>query len=408
MLVKLIQNSVVAPKGFKAAGIYSQVKKKNKDMAIIYSEEPCNYAGAFTQNHVKAAPVKWDEGRLKEQQPVHGIIINSGNANALTGEAGEKDTYEMAKLTAKCLGVHTKEILVASTGVIGVPLPMEKIKKGIETITVRLEDTPQAANDCAQGILTTDTFQKDIAIEVKEGNSTYRIGAIGKGSGMIHPNMATMLCFVTTDVAITKELLQKALISGVNETFNCITVDGDTSTNDSVMVLANGCANTPLIETEGEAFDTFCKALYEVLKYMAIAIIKDGEGATKLLEVQIQGALSKEKGKQLAKSILTSNLVKTAFFGEDANWGRIIAAMGNSGEHFEVENLCLTIESEAGKSKLFNKGEPVKFNEQRAKKILQEREITVIVKLHEGEADVTAWGCDLSYDYIKINGDYRS
>ncbi|MGL4799759.1 MAG: bifunctional ornithine acetyltransferase/N-acetylglutamate synthase [Cellulosilyticaceae bacterium] len=406
--MKLTQKGILVAKGFKAAGEYIGIKKQKKDMAVIYSEVPCVYAGAFTQNIVKAAPVLWDEKILKQGGAVKAVVINSGNANAVTGEIGEQDTEKMAQLVSESLGLTKEEVLVCSTGVIGVPLPMDKIEQGIGFVCSQLDDTKEAAQNAATAILTTDTFMKEIAIEDDLGNHTFHIGAMGKGSGMIHPNMATMLAFVTTDVCIAQPMLQKALSKCVNTTFNMITVDGDTSTNDSVIVMANGAAQNEEIVEEGEAFDIFCQSLYEVLKYVAISIVRDGEGATKLLEVEMKNVESFEKGKALAKSILTSSLVKTAFFGEDANWGRILAAMGYAGVSFDPKKVVLVLESDMGHITMFKEGLPVKFSEQKAKTILKESEIRILVDMGEGDEVVTAWGCDLSYDYVKINGEYRS
>lgn len=406
--MKLKSNGIVAAKGFKAAGEFVGIKKYKKDLAVIYSEEPCIYAGAFTTNVVKAAPVLWDQEILEEEMPVHAVVINSGNANAVTGEKGYQDTVAMAQLTSEQFGIQKEEVLVCSTGVIGVPLPMEIIADGIGAVCNKVEATTQSARNAAEAIMTTDTFVKEIAVADQIGGDEVIMGAIGKGSGMIHPNMATMLAFITTDVSITQEMLQKALSKCVNKTFNMITVDGDTSTNDSVIVLANGKAQNKTIHFENKDYYKFCEMLEEVLKYVAISIVKDGEGATKLIEVQINDVNSFARGKTLAKSILTSNLVKTAFFGEDANWGRILAAMGYSGEDFDSEKVELVIESAGGKIDLFRYGNPIIFNENLAKKILSEREIKVRVSMNEGNESVTAWGCDLSYDYVKINGEYRS
>lgn len=406
--MKLKGNGIVAAKGFKAAGEFIGIKKKKKDLAVIYSEMPCTYAGAFTTNVVKAAPVLWDKEILDEELPVHAVVINSGNANAVTGDKGYQDTVTMASLVGESFGIKKEEVLVCSTGVIGVPLPMEVIAEGIGGVCEKVAATEESAKNAAQAIITTDTFIKEIALSDEIGGVEVTLGAIGKGSGMIHPNMATMLAFICTDVSITGEMLQKALGKCVNKTFNMITVDGDTSTNDSVIVLANGEANNKTINFENKDFYKFCEMLEEALKYIAISIVKDGEGATKLLEVEINDVANFQRGKVLAKSILTSNLVKTAFFGEDANWGRILAAMGYSGEKFEAEKVELIIESAKGKVNLFRYGNPISFSEELAKQILGEREIKVRVSMNEGDETVTAWGCDLSYDYVKINGEYRS
>ncbi|MBP3912035.1 MAG: bifunctional ornithine acetyltransferase/N-acetylglutamate synthase [Niameybacter sp.] len=406
--MKLINQGILAAKGFVAVGEHIGIKKQKKDMAMLYSKAPCMYAGAFTQNKVKAAPVIWDQKVLKAGEKVHAIVINSGNANAVTGIKGHQDTEQMAQCTAEQLGIKKEEVLVCSTGVIGVPLPMECILDGIDRVVSKLEHTPLAAKSAAEAILTTDTFTKEIALEETIGGCKIRLGAIGKGSGMIHPNMATMLAFITTDINISQTMLQKALSECVETSFNMITVDGDTSTNDSVIVLANGVAGNSCIIEENEDYEAFKGMLFEALKYVAISIVKDGEGATKLLEVEIKNTLDFASGKALAKSILTSSLVKTAFFGEDANWGRILAAMGYAGADFNVEGVSLALESAAGSIQLFKQGTPLKFNEIKAKRILEETEIKIVVKMSEGSETVTAWGCDLSYDYVKINGEYRS
>ncbi len=406
--MRLIQGSITAPKGFKANGEHIGIKNKKKDLAIIYSETPCTYAGAFTQNVVKAAPVLWDQEVLTEGEKVHAIVVNSGNANAATGLQGEKDTEEMASLVADAFNINKKQVLVCSTGVIGVHLPMQVLRKGIGSVAEKVSATYEGGEAASDAILTTDLAKKTIALQENINDTTITVGGMGKGSGMIHPNMATMLGFITTDVNITKEMLQKALKKAIDTSFNMITVDGDTSTNDSVLVLANGMAGNPIIEEEGEAFDKFYEALYEVCKYIAISIVKDGEGATKLLEVNLEGVKNFEEGKCIAKSVLTSSLVKTAFFGEDANWGRIFCAMGYSGISFDPNKVNISIESIAGTVAMLRQGLPVKFSEEKAKEVLEENEIKILISMGEGRESVTAWGCDLSYDYVKINGDYRS
>lgn len=406
--MKLIKGGITAAKGFKAAGDHIGIKNKKKDLAIVYSETGCTYAGAFTQNVVKAAPVLWNKGILEKGEKVHAIIVNSGNANAATGLQGVQDTESTAGFLAKSLGIKSNEVIVCSTGVIGVNLPMDVMEKGVPVVAAQLEATAEGGEKAAEAILTTDLVKKTIAIEEEINGVKVTFGGMAKGSGMIHPNMATLLGFVTTDVNITKEMLQKALKKAINTSFNMITVDGDTSTNDSVIVLANGEAGNPIIDSEGEAFDKFYACLYEVCKYMAVSIVRDGEGATKLLEVNLNGAKSFEDGKCIAKSILTSNLVKTAFFGEDANWGRIFCAMGYSGISFDPKKVDISIESTAGFVNMLKQGLPVHFSEEKAKAVLQEKEIKVIITMGEGNESVTAWGCDLSYDYVKINGDYRS
>ena len=406
--MKLIEGGITAAKGFKAAGGHIGLKAKKKDLAVIFSETACTYAGAFTQNVVKAAPVHWNKAILESGKTVHGVVVNSGNANAATGLQGEKDAADTALAFAEAVGVNQKDILVCSTGVIGVPMPMDTIKKGVPEVASLLSDSFEGGESAAEAIMTTDTVKKTIAVEENLGDIKITVGGMGKGAGMIHPNMATLLSFVTTDVNITKEMLQKAVSKAVQTSFNMITVDGDTSTNDTLLVLANGLAGNPLIDSEGEAFDKFYAALYEVCKYLAVSIARDGEGATKLLEVRLSGARSFEEGKTLAKSVLTSNLVKTAFFGEDANWGRIFCAMGYSGVSFDPNKVNIAIESTAGIEHMLKAGLPLAFSEEKAKAILEEKEITILLEMGEGDVSVTAWGCDLSYDYVKINGDYRS
>lgn len=406
--MKLIQGGITAATGYQAAGDHIGIKNKRKDFAIVYSEVPCTYAGAFTQNVVKAAPVHWNKGILEAGGKVQAIAVNSGNANAATGLQGEEDAARTAQMVADTLKLKQKEVLVCSTGVIGVNLPMDTIQAGIPVVAGQLSESLAAGELAAEAILTTDTVKKTIAIEEEIGGKKVIIGGMGKGSGMIHPNMATLLGFITTDVAITKEMLQKALSKAINTTFNMITVDGDTSTNDSVLVLANGKADNKVIDQEGEDFDKFYHCLFEVCKYLAVSIVRDGEGATKLLEVQLSGAKDVEDGKTIAKSVLTSNLVKTAFFGEDANWGRIFCAMGYSGVAFDTNKVDLSVVSNAGTVQMLKAGLPVAFSEEKAKQVLEENEITIKIQMGEGNASVTAWGCDLSYDYVKINGDYRS
>ncbi len=406
--MKLIQGGITAPKGFAAAGDNIGIKANKKDFALVYSKEACEFAGAFTTNVVKAAPVHWNKALLERGGKVHAIAVNSGNANAATGLQGEKDSADTASYVAAELGITQKEVLVCSTGVIGVPMPMDTIKEGVKKVAPELEESFEGGEKAAEAIMTTDTVKKTIALEDEIDGVVVKVGGMGKGAGMIHPNMATLLGFVTTDVNITKEMLQKALSKAINTSFNMITVDGDTSTNDTVLVLANGTAGNKLIDSEGEAFDKFYTMLYEACKYLAVSIAKDGEGATKLLQVELKGAKDFETGKTLAKSILTSNLVKTAMFGEDANWGRIFCAMGYSGIDFDPNKVDISFKSNAGSIAVLKAGLPIIFDEDKAKEILEEKEIIIDVTMQEGTENVTAWGCDLSYDYVKINGDYRS
>ncbi|NLL70583.1 MAG: bifunctional glutamate N-acetyltransferase/amino-acid acetyltransferase ArgJ [Epulopiscium sp.] len=406
--MKVIQGGVTVPLGFQAAGEHIGIKKKRKDLSLLYSQEPAKVAGVFTTNVVKAAPVLWNQKIVNKHGKVQAIVINSGNANACTGDQGMKDTETMAEVTANCLGLQPQDVLVASTGVIGVLLPMKTISAGIQKTIPLLSSSLKGGSEAAEGIMTTDTFRKEMAIELPIGNKTIRIGGMAKGSGMIHPNMATMLSFITTDACISEDLLQKALKETVEDSYHMISVDGDTSTNDMVVILANGLAkNKPIEEDTGEYFQ-FKKGLQYINNYLAQQIVKDGEGATKFLEVQIQEAKTKEEAKQLAMSILTSNLVKTAFFGEDANWGRILASMGYSGVTFDPHKITICFKSAGGSIVLMKQGSPLNFDEEKAKKILKEEEIQINVYLDSGKEKAVGWGCDLSYDYVKINGDYRT
>lgn len=401
--MKFVEQNITAPKGFYASSVHSGIKKSKKDLSLITSETACTAAGAFTQNLVKAAPVLISQQHLHNE--ISGIIINSGNANACTSEQGMKDALTMCEDTAKHLNVQKENILVASTGVIGVPLPMEKIRNGIPLLVQQLKSKDTS---CSEGIMTTDTFPKEIALEFEIDGTVACIGAIAKGSGMIHPNMATMLGFITTDVCIDGELLQTALSEVVSKSFNMISVDGDTSTNDMVLILSNGMAGNKMIQETDQHYAKFFKALETVCIALAKMIAKDGEGATKLLESTVLQAENEETAKKIAKSIISSSLTKAAFFGEDANWGRILCAAGYSGAHFDPNIPSIELKSEFGSILVFEKGTPLSFDEDIAKKILSAKEITIIFDLHEGNVSATAWGCDLTYDYVKINGDYRS
>jgi len=405
-IIKEIVGGITAPKGFSATGEHIGLKKKKKDLAIIISDLPATASGVFTKNLVKAAPVLWNQQIVNNK--VRGIVVNSGNANACTGELGFKHTEIMAQTLAECINASKEEIIVSSTGVIGVHLPIEKIVIGIKTVVSSLETTREAAKRAAEGIITTDTYTKEIAIEVEIDEKPVRIAGMAKGSGMIHPNMATMLSFVTTDANISKEMLDKTLKDSVEDTYNMISVDGDTSTNDMVIVLANGMAQNTPITKENENYCRFKSALDYVNKYLAKQIVNDGEGVTKVLEVIIKGASTKEDARKIAKSIICSNLVKTAFFGEDANWGRILCAAGYSGASFNPEKTSISFSSLGGEILLFTNGEPIKFDEDKALQILKERKIQILISLQDGNEGATAWGCDLSYEYVKINGEYRT
>lgn len=407
--MNIIEGGVTSPKGYKAYGQHVGLKKAKKDLAIIYSEKEAIYSGTFTTNVVKAACVHWNMKRYDNKDGISAIVVNSGNANACTGENGKQHNEMMAETTAKSLKVNKQNVLVASTGVIGHELPIDQVIKGIKIVASNVSSTLEAGHEAAEAIMTTDSFTKEIAVEFKINDKKVYIGGMAKGSGMIHPNMATMLSFITTDVVISKALLDEAVKEDIEDTYNMISVDGDTSTNDMVMVLANGMAENIIINSkEDPNYAIFKKALNTVNEYLAQQIIHDGEGVTKVIEVNIDGAKHKADAKLLAKSIITSNLVKTAFFGADANWGRILCAMGYSGATFNPEGVSLDYESSKGTITLLNKGVPVAFDEDKALEILKEKEIKVNITLAEGCGKATAWGCDLSYDYVKINGEYRS
>ena len=407
--MKIIDGGVTAAKGFKAASTAAEIKYKGRtDMAMVFSEVPCVAAGTFTTNVVKAAPVRWDQDIVYNHQGARAVICNSGIANACTGEEGFVYCRETAKTASESLGIPEDSVLVASTGVIGMQLPIDRIANGVKAMAPKLEGSREAGLEAAKAIMTTDTEKKEAAVEIEIGGKTVTIGSMCKGSGMIHPNMCTMLSFVATDANISKEMLQKALSEVVPDTYNMVSVDGDTSTNDTVLLLANGLAGNPEITEENEDYKIFKEALFEVNKTQAMHIAGDGEGATALFEVTIQGAESKEQAVTLAKSVITSSLTKAAIFGHDANWGRILCAMGYSGAKFDPENVDLYFESAAGKLQIITKGVAVDYSEEEATKILSEPKVTATADIHMGEATATAWGCDLTYDYVKINADYRS
>lgn len=407
--MKRIDGGVTAPQGFFAAGCAAGIKaEEKKDMALVYSNVPCNGAGVFTTNVVKAAPVKWDKFVVEEANYVQAVVINSGVANACTGEEGYQYCVDMAQEVGIKMNLPTHTVLVASTGVIGRQLPMDKIKEGIHTLVPMLGDTREHALQAAEAIMTTDTKSKEVAVETEIDGKVVTVAGMCKGSGMIHPNMATMLCFVTTDAAISHKMLQKALSEDVVDTFNMISVDGDTSTNDSVLVLANGLAENSEITEEGEDYNKFCEALHEVMTELSKKIAGDGEGCTCLFEVTVNGAETKEQARTLAKSIVCSNLTKAAIFGHDANWGRILCAMGYSGVQFDPEKVDIYFKSKAGNLKIVENGVDTGYSEEKATEILSQEEVTAIADIKMGTETATAWGCDLTYDYVKINGDYRS
>ena len=404
-----IKGGVTAAKGFKAAATAAGIKYTDRtDMAMIYSIVPCQAAGTFTTNIVKAAPVKWDQKIVKESRAAQAVIVNAGIANACTGEEGMAYCSQTAKKAAELLNVSEDAVLVASTGVIGKQLPMDKICAGITAMAPQLTDTYEAGHAAALAIMTTDTHEKEVAVTFEADGKTVTIGGMCKGSGMIHPNMCTMLSFITTDVAISKELLQEALSEDIKDTYNMISVDGDTSTNDTVLLLANGEAKNPKITEKNADYEAFVKALNYVNTTLAKQMAGDGEGATALFEVKVIGAESKEQAKVLSKSVITSSLTKAAIYGHDANWGRILCAMGYSGAVFDPEKVDLYFESKAGKMQIIKDGVALDYSEEEATKILSEPEVTAVADVKMGDATATAWGCDLTYDYIKINADYRS
>lgn len=407
--IKEIPGGVTAAKGFEAAAAAAEIKYKGRtDMALIYSQTPCQAAGTFTTNVVKAAPVKWDQKITAESPFVQAVVVNSGIANACTGEEGYGYCKETAEECAKVLGIPENAVLVASTGVIGMQLPMERLKKGITLLKEAKGSTVEHGTAAAKAIMTTDTVHKEIAVQVELGGRTVTVGGMCKGSGMIHPNMCTMLAFVTTDACISKEMLQKAVSEDVKDTFNMISVDGDTSTNDTLLVLANHAAENPEIREENEDYRLFAAALNTVNTYLAKKMAGDGEGATALFEVKIVGARTKEDAVTLSKSVVTSSLVKAAVYGHDANWGRILCAMGYSGVEFDPEKVDLFFESKAGRLQIIENGVALAYSEEEATKILSEPEVTAIADVKMGSATATAWGCDLTFDYVKINADYRS
>ena len=407
--MKIIEGGVTAAKGFKAAAAAAEIKYKGRtDMAMVYSEVPCVAAGTFTTNVVKAAPVKWDQDIVYNHPSAQVVICNSGIANACTGAEGYGYCKETADAAAEILGVAADSVLVASTGVIGMQVPIDRIKNGVKMMAPKLDGSLEAGTEAAKAIMTTDTKKKEVAVQIEIGGKTVTVGGMCKGSGMIHPNMCTMLGFITTDVAISKKLLQEALSESVKDTYNMVSVDGDTSTNDTVLLLANGLAGNKKIETKEEDYEKFAEALNYVNTWLAKHIAADGEGASALFEVKVVGAKSKEQAVTLSKSIITSNLTKAAIFGHDANWGRILCAMGYSGAVFDPEKVDLYFESKAGKLKIIENGVATGYSEEEATKILSEKEVTAIADVKMGTATATAWGCDLTYDYVKINADYRS
>ncbi|WP_313529910.1 bifunctional glutamate N-acetyltransferase/amino-acid acetyltransferase ArgJ [Anaerotignum sp.] len=401
-----ISGGITAPKGFLAGGLHCGIRanQDKKDLAMIYSKTPCSAAAVYTQNKVYGAPITVTRDNIADGT-AQAMICNSGNANTCNADGVEK-AAAMCKMTAEALGLSPKDIIIASTGVIGAVLPLEPIEKGIKALAPQL--TAEGGALAAEAIMTTDTKAKEEAYTIEIGGKTVTIGAMAKGSGMIHPNMATMLGFLTTDAAISTPMLQKALKLAVDDTFNMVSVDGDTSTNDMVSIMANGMAENPTINQEGPEFDAFLTVIKEICTSMAKKIAGDGEGATKLLECTVNGAPNTALAKSISKSIITSSLVKSALFGADANWGRILCAIGYTEGEFAVDTISVDISSPKGSIHVCENGAGVAFDEEIAKAILLEEEVHVQVEMNQGKATATAWGCDLTYDYVKINGDYRT
>ncbi|MBQ8740660.1 MAG: bifunctional glutamate N-acetyltransferase/amino-acid acetyltransferase ArgJ [Clostridia bacterium] len=406
MDIKLINGGVCAATGFKASGVHCGIRKNKtkKDLAMIYSETVANAAAVYTTNLVKGAPLTVTKNHIADGC-AQAVICNSGNANTCNAN-GIEIAEQMSDLVAKELGIKADDVVVASTGVIGQPLDITPIAEGIPVLAKTLSEN--GSQDAAEAIMTTDTIDKQIAVEFTVGGKVCRMGGIAKGSGMIHPNMATMLVFITTDAAISAHMLQKALSGDIANTFNMLSIDGDTSTNDMVTVLANGMAGNDEITADGEDFDTFMKALNTVTVNLCRVIAGDGEGATKLLECKVSGADNLDTAKTVAKSVICSSLLKAAMFGADANWGRVLCAIGYSGAKVDVTKIDVSFISNKGEILVCRNGAGVDFSEEKAKEILLEKEIVIDVKLNSGEYCSTAWGCDLTYDYVKINGDYRT
>lgn len=409
MTVTKIDGGITAPKGFSAAGMHCGVRKNphKKDLALIVCDTKAAAAGVYTTNKVYGAPVGLTRKHISENGYMRAAVCNSGNANTCNTDGYDK-AMQMCNAVAKALDIAPQEVIVASTGVIGQPLPIEPILNGIPTLVASLDNSEQASDDAAQAIMTTDTVKKEVAYSVLIGDKQVKLAAIAKGSGMIEPNMATMLCFITTDAAITPQMLQKALSSAVGDTFNMVSVDGDTSTNDTVTVMASGYAQNTLIDCENEDYNVFASALKTLCQTMAKKIAKDGEGATKLIECQVVGFNEISGAKRLAKSVIRSSLVKAAMFGADANWGRILCALGYCGVDFDPDLVDVYFVGNAGRLDVCKNGRGVDFDEDFAKKLLTENEITIICDMKCGDKNAVAWGCDLTYEYVKINGDYRT
>lgn len=405
----VIDGGITAAKGFMAASCNVRIKDNDKnDMALVYSEKPCVAAGMFTQNKVKAAPVKWDSRIIEEAPFIQAVVVNTGIANACTGSKGLENCSEIAAETGEMLGLAADNVCVCSTGVIGPQLPMDKILKGISILPGELRETSESGTKAAEAIMTTDTVSKEFAVKVDIGGKTVTVGGMCKGAGMIHPNMATMLCFITTDAMIKKELLQKMFRDIIDDTLNMVSVDGDTSTNDTAIVLANGMAENDLIDAEDDRYASLAQAMETVAAELTKKIAGDGEGCTCLFEAEVKNAKTKKDAKILAKSVITSNLTKAAIFGHDANWGRILCALGYSDGDFDPDKVDLTFESDAGSIEIMKDGNAVEYSEEKATKILSGNPVRAVIDVKDGKFSATAWGCDLTLDYVRINADYRS
>lgn len=406
MYIEFIDGGICAPKGFQASGVHCGIRnnKTKKDLSIIVSDVMCSAAAVYTTNKVKGAPIAVTKDHLKDGK-AKAIICNSGNANTCAPN-GLEIAYQTCELLAKELRVNATDIIVCSTGVIGLPMSIEPFERGIPKVVKKL--SYDGSDSAARGIMTTDTVKKEFAVSMIIGNKECHIGGIAKGSGMIHPNMATMLCYLTTDVAITSEMLQKALSDDIPDTFNQLSVDGDTSTNDTVAILANGLAGNAVIDGEGMDYDTFCAALNVINAAIVKALAKDGEGAGKLLECIVSGAPDKETARVISKSVITSSLFKAAMFGEDANWGRILCAIGYADAEFDADKIDIVLSSAKGSIEVCKSASYNSFSEEEAAEILSEKEIKILISINQGDAQAMAWGCDLTYSYVKINGNYRT
>ena len=407
--MKQVKGGVTAAKGFEAASTAAGIKYKDRtDMALVYSQVPCVAAGTFTTNVVKAAPVKWDQQVVKSGAKAQAVVVNSGIANACTGAEGFGYCKDTADAAAKALNISADGVLIGSTGVIGKQIPIDKLTAGIKVLAGKKNDTLENGTEAAKAIMTTDTRSKQVAVTVDIKGKKVTVGGMCKGAGMIHPNMATMLCFITSDANIEKSALQKMTSAIVDDSFNMISVDGDTSTNDTVLVMANGMAENECIKENTPEYDEYFKALSYILTELSKMIAGDGEGCTCLFEVKVINAKERQQARTLAKSIVTSSLTKAAIFGHDANWGRILCAMGYSGADFEPEKVDIYFESSAGKLKIVENGKATDYSEEEATKILSQNPVTAIADVKQGDVNATAWGCDLTFDYVKINADYRS